>query len=260
MPDLPGTEGQVPATQAPASDTPTDAQPGTGQGGGSGPWAAQLAQFDESIRPQVDAFLRSTVQPYVTQKEQEAAQYRSRAQLFDDLESAPAETYLQITQELFGDEAVDQVIALLAPDEDSSLPDVDTSTPTRDPEVEAMLAEHKAAKQREAYDAEMSRVKAAHANDPIPVVEDLMHPFVQAAEGDFERAYEGYSQYYEQFRSQFAPSQEPATPPGPPATLGSDTNSTTAPPTQKSYTSIDAALDDFFDEQRASAPPVVGGV
>ena len=263
MPDTPGTtEGQAPEAQAPAVDTTTTAQAPEAQGVGSGPWATKLAATfaDESTRSQVDAFLRSEVQPYTTRLEQQLAQGRDAQKLWADLQEAPAETYLSITSELFGEDAVDAVIELLASDDDDTV-DVDTSqpdTPARDPEVEELLTERRQAKQKAAYDAELARVTEAH-KDEVPVIADLFHPFVHAADGDFDAAYQGYKTYYAQFKSQFAPADETPAAPTPPNTLGSDTGTAPAPPIKKTYSSIDDALDDIFDDMR-SAPPVMGGV
>jgi hypothetical protein len=271
MPDTPGTEvGQAPEAQAPAVETPTTAQAPEAQGVGSGPWATKLAATfaDESTRSQVDAFLRSEVQPYTTRLEQQLATGRDAMKLWQDLQEAPAETYLSLTSELFGEDAVDQVIELLASDDDEPTPPP-ADQPARDPEVEELLNERRQTKAKQAYDAELARVKAERTVDndgkrvPAPgeveVIDDLFHPFVHAAEGDFNAAYEGYKQYYAQFKAQFAPAETPSPAPQPPNTLGSDTAVAPAPPTQRTHQSIDDALDDIFDTMR-SAPPVMGGV
>lgn len=264
MSDLGISLEQAPA-QVPNASTQPDAQ-ANAQGAGSGPWAAQLAQFDEATRSSVDQFIRTSVQPYVTQLEQKVAAGKDAERLFTSLNEAPAETYLQITSELFGDEAVDAVIALLAGEnnEGTTAPEAaaNSSEPARDPEMEAFRQSYVADKRREAYDNEMSRVKsAAEAAGDTPVVDRLFHTFVSMADGDFDRAYDGYKQFYGEFKNTVT--GEPAAVEGEqrviaPSTLGSSTSTVTAPPVEKTYTSIDDALDDFFAETRPSAPPTVG--
>lgn len=253
------------SAQVPNASTQPDAQ-ANAQGAGSGPWAAQLAQFDETTRSSVDQFIRTSVQPYVTQLEQKNAQAQDAIRLYSSLNEAPAETYLQITSELFGDEAVDAVIALLAGEDDEETPAseaaANSSEPARDPEMEAFRQSYVADKRREAYDNEMTRVKtAAEAAGDIPVVDRLMHTFVSMADGDFDRAYEGYKQFYGEFKTSVNgedPVVEGEQRVTAPATLGSANSTVTTPPIEKTYSSLDDALDDFFSEQRPSAPPTVG--
>lgn len=258
---LTGTDAQALA-QGDVTGTPTPtpvAQPAVGQGSGSGPWATALAQFDEAVRPQVDAFIRTNVQPYVTQLEQAKAGAADAVRLYESFAEAPAETYLHVTEQLFGAEAVDQVIALIAGDPvDDGETDLDTTPvqPQRDPEVEAMLNDWQATKQKNAYDGELARVKREHEGD-TPVIDALFHPFVSAADGDFDAAYEGYKQYYAQFSQQVGGQQVAASPP--PPVSGSDSGSPSVPPTQPTHQSLDDALDALMDDLR-TPPPVMGGV
>lgn len=259
--------------QVPNAATPPVAQP-NGQGAGSGPWANQLAQFDDAVRPSVDALLRTQVQPYLTQLEQQNAQLRDQAGLHQRLNESPAETYLQITSELFGDEAVDAVINLLAGDDDDDVADKPANEPKGDPELEAFRNEYRADKRRQAYDSEMERVKVSAAKriadaqaagqdpDDVPVDDRLFHTFVSMADGDFDRAYEGYKQFYGELRTA-ASGAPPATqgqPVVPPATLNSSNATTIAPPVEEHYESLEDAFDAYFNEVRASAPPTVGSV
>ena len=67
------TEAQPTEAKAETVDTTEVQEPTQAtQGQGSGPWANDLSSTfeDESIRTQVDSFLREKVQPYVTQLEQ----------------------------------------------------------------------------------------------------------------------------------------------------------------------------------------------
>lgn len=257
MPDpIPNSNGTGASAQGTSAVTAAAAQ--ASAQGGTGPWASKIeSQFsDPAVRAQVDAFLRSEIQPYVTGLEQQSSQFKDEAKLFQDFKAAPAETYLQITSELFGDDAVDRVIELLTdeptqPDEDTTPPPV-TET-QRDPEMQAMYEEWQAQKRREAYNTELERVLALPDNKDVKA--NLLHPFVVAAEGDFDRAVEGYKQHF----SVETPAAEDA-PETPPNALGSDTNTSTTPPTQQHFNSVDDALDSFFDDLKQSAPPVVGGV
>jgi predicted RNA-binding Zn ribbon-like protein len=101
-----GVQDPTPTAPEPAAPAP------------SGPWANDLTSHfeDPSERARVDAFLRETVQPHVTRIEQERAQLKPAEQLYADLVENPADTYVALTEELFGEDATkaiqDQLTAL----------------------------------------------------------------------------------------------------------------------------------------------------
>lgn len=239
---------------APPTEAPADL---------TGPWADQLkASFDDPAeQAKVDAFLRATVQPYVTKLEQSTADLQDAQRLYDDLNNSPGETFLAITEELFGDEAAARVTEALRTGEAQVAPDgnVEATTTKLDPETQALLDHVKEKKENEEYHA---LVDAFIANDHADIKKELFHPFVHAAEGDFDVAYAGYSEFLTKWKAENGVvADDPAeaeVETAPPA-LGSDTGGATAPPLTKPGQSLDEALDDFMNEQRA-APPVVGSV
>lgn len=264
---------------------PDEVQPTPGQGEeqvttqpGAGPWADSLnTRFeDPEIRQTVDAFLREDVQPYVTRLEQ--SRNSDAEQLYAELQEKPGQTYLAISEELFGAEVSQKVQDLLLSsfggsegDGDDLPPEVTPGAPvvpaegdSLDPRVERMVKAFEAQENQRAYDAELARIKAKAATEGKPeVIDELIHPFVMAT-GDFDKALEGYSKYYNQFRQQFSGPQDAAALAAaaaanqPPPVIGSDAVGTTTPPVQTQHASIDDALDAFFDEQKTPPPAPVG--
>lgn len=216
------------------------------------PWSKDLesAFADPEIRAQVDAYLRNTVQPHVTKLEQSS---RDALALYNDLTNpeTAAQAYVSISQELFGDEAADRLIASLNLDVDE-----DESTEEEPDDLEAMKAEWLAEKQAKAYREALDELKQAKGlGDEF--VEDLFHPFVASAGGDLEAAYAQYENYYDRFKSMFGEPKLSDEVPVPPPTLGSAPASA---PTQKQYTSTRAAIDDMFADMAAGPPPTIGAV
>lgn len=266
--DQPTTEVQEPAV--PATEP-------TAQGQASGPWTKDLEGIftDEDVRSQVDTFLRDKVQPYVTQLEQRSKpseDVEAATELYHDLREDPGSTYLAITEELFGPDAAATIQqSLLGVNADNPQDDLeyvsgdfddDQTLPPRVARAVEAIEQREAAEQ---YDKQMSAVQT---KDP-EVDADLFHPFVVSAQGDFDAAYQGYRQWLDSAKSKLGVSGDQqvdaqavadAVTQGAPPVLGSDSQAPTAPPTQKNYTSIDDALEDFFAEQRGTAPPVVGSV
>lgn len=248
-------QGTQPQDQT--SVTPADVQPAS-QGQGSGPWMSDLQALglDANSISAVDGFLREKVQPRVTQLEQRIAEADAATRLYSDLNNDPVDTYLAITEELYGSEVAQQVLDMLQAGQEPEPQPAQTPN-ALDPRVEKVVTHFEREMARNEYESAKQRVLAANPD----VDGDLLDPFVAAAEGDFDAAVQGYKSYYakvvEKVGGQLAqPADETATPP--PA-LGSDTAARTAPPVQKSYANFDEALDDFFSE-RGAAPPTVGGV
>lgn len=249
------------------------AEPAQAQGG-SGPWADDLAEMfsDEGVRSQVDGFLRQRVQPRVTRLEQSVADLEPAKELYTAFEEDPGLTYLEITEELFGPEMAETVREELlqrfaegeAPAVDEDLPGVERTQQELDPRVARAVERVEEQEEREAYERELRRIKEQDSG----LVDDDFHPFVLAAEGDFDKAYAGYKQWRDRvesrYREQFGSSQETEESEAqeqPPAVLGSDVQTPAAPPTEKRYESMDEALDDMIADIKANkAPQVVGSV
>lgn len=227
----------------------------------SGPWARDLeATFaDPEVRQAVDGFLRSTVQPHVTKLEQQTADLADAQQLYTDLLEKPGETFLALTQELFGDDSADAVYKALQAGDVVEVPDGEGGTELEvknatalDPETASLLAQIKEERDTAAYNKAVSDVVEAH-KDEIEVVPALFHPFVHSADGDMDAAYEGYKQHYTAWAAKYGgpAAVDPAAPAVAPATLGGSAP-TGSTPVQKTYESLDSALDDFFNEQKAA--------
>lgn len=238
---------------------PTDAavQPPAPEPVSQGPWSQDLASTfeDEAIRGQVDGFLREKVQPYLTRVEQESAEAR---RLYDAFSEDPRSTYLDVTTQLFDldtAKAIADYLDLLEADEsEDETPEVQQSAIP--PEVQALIDERNEAQERAAFEAEFESTKARYPQVDLDF--DLFVPFV-ARTGDWDEAVKQYVAHTEAFKAKFAPQTEQApTPTQAPPVLGSE--GTTAPPVQEQPQSLDAAIDEFMDEQRAAgtsvAPPV----
>lgn len=275
--DKTGAEGVQPADAGQGSTaTNPDAvqgqqaqQPAEPQGV-SGPWADKLnSRFeDQAVRAQVDEFLKAEIQPYVTQLEQARSDVPEEAgMLYNDLLENPTETYLAITSEIYGPEAAQAVEQALdqgaSPEEAAAVGQQvageETEEDESDPVMERMKEEYVNNLQAEAYGNALEQMKEGlPEGEKEAFVDELFAPFVVSANGDFEVALEGYREFVGKAKEQFGLTPDQI--PDPPATIGSDSTTTTAPPTQKKYESIDDALDDTLAEMRAQKAPATVGV
>lgn len=267
---------------------PVDPNEDTNQEENTSPWDSDLATAfeDEDLRTKVSEFLGEKVQPYVTKIEQDSKPNRDAQRLWEGFNESPVDTYIAVSREIYGPEVADKVAAILqggdAPVEESPATDTteetqetEEETPTTKlsfddlpPEVKEVVAQTQAAKQKEAYYGEIDRVTAEHA-DSLPKGEDdkpqlnvdLFHPFVVAADGDFDKAWDAYEAFQSQAKETFGiqvPAVDEDGKPVPPTTLDSQTRDSSAtPPQEVKYESLDEAMDAFFDEQK-SPPPTVG--
>lgn len=256
----PGQDQPVQPTEPAAPAAAPPAPPAPAPTPGDGPWAADLQTLftDEQVRGQVDQFLRSKVQPYTTQLEQQAAAARDAQRLYSDLNENPYDTYVALTTEMFGEEAGNALLAQLqqqvgAQEQQPAAPEQPTppAGAPADPRVENVINWFEQQQAEQQYDAELARIQQAHPD----VNADLFHPFVAAAEGDFDQAYQLYSTYGQQWAAANATAgEQPAAPP----TLGSVGQ--TAPPGagDPQPKTIADAVDAFVASQRANAeaPPV----
>lgn len=249
---------ETPAVVADAAPEPAAPETPTG------PWANDLATHfeDPGQRAAVDAFLRETVQPYSTKLEQQLAELKPAEQLYSDLVANPQDTFLAISEELFGEDGAKAISEqLFGSQEEPVVTNPETTQPAINPEDQAAIDWAKQQAITEQYNAEFERVKGLDDYKDVPAEDwDLFHPFVASAEGDFDAAAAGFAQWRSQVESRYKPAEEPPAPdPDAPATLG-DVTTPPAPPIQKDYKNIDDAIEDFFSETRPAAPPVVGSV
>lgn len=235
------------------------------------PWDADIqAAFDDPAqREAVSAFMREKYQPYVTKLEQDSAPNRDATRLYESfVEDAPG-TFTAVANEIYGPEAAQKMLDAL--DESPSEP---TDTPEEAADalgvdldelpLEARQAIEFVQEQRQeaAYKEAISEVKEDLLDDDVELVEDLFHPFVAAADGDFRLAAENYNEWFKRGAEQFGikvpdPNEVPDPDVTPPPTINPKAGgNVSAPPTQTQGQSLDDALDEFFAEN-PSAPPTV---
>lgn len=235
------------------------------------PWAQELASTfaDDSIRSQVDEFLRGQIQPYVTKLEQESVQNRDANRLWNDFAEDPYDTYVGVTKELFGDEVALKIASALEADdepdynpEENDVSDIDPLAIDEDelPDSVRSAVEYFQQQQQEAaWAQEMARIQ--EENPDLEIDEKLFDPFVVAADGNFDVAVAGYEDFVNTAKQKFGlevgdlSSVDAGN--AAPAVIDSSSSAPSTPPQQQSYESLDDAMDAFFAEQNAP-PPVVG--
>jgi len=228
-----GTPVQDPAPEAPQ---PVAAPPAPG------PWSQDISFItDDGVRNQVDQYLREKWQPRMTQLEQTAAQATESQRLMNDLINSPNETMEALAAELnWTPQQLQQVV-------EEQVYEPTQETPTVDPRVQNMLEHFEQQQAQSAYDQEMNRAVERHPG----LKPDLFHPFVSAADGDFDNAYQMYENWVGEWNTNAATPAEAA-----PPTLGGDAGSTT-PPVQPKEQSLGDAIDDFLATNRSTNPPPI---
>lgn len=222
----------------------------------AGPWSSDLASYiaDDNARAEADRYLREKWQPHVTQLEQQIAQAKPALALHQDFVDDPAGTLVAVGQQLYGEEFGQQLQGLLTADEGNE-PEPEhepTPAPAVDPRVQRMVEAFEANEQQQAYQSLLANAKTS--NPDITIEDEIFHPFVIAADGDFDQAVAQYRAFQAKVAQHFGPAGEPVA--APPATLGSDATGVAVPPIQPKYDSLDAALDDTLAEMRANRAPV----
>lgn len=222
------------------------------------PWAADLnATFqDETVRGQVDSFLRGHVQPHVTRIEQESAPAR---ELFRDLQGDESvETYIGVAAQLYGDEVAAVLQATLAEKfggGEETEPVAGEPAPMDARTAEA-VAYYESRQAEDLYNSELA--KAIEADPSIKGRESRFANFVVGSEGDFPEAQKRWAASRLEDQAEWAP-QAPAAPA--PATLTDQGAPATAPQVTQQMT-IDDALEATLADMRAArgAPTPVGQV
>lgn len=233
-----------------------------------GPWAKDLAEFfsDDEVRGNVDTFLREKVQPYVTKLEGERAPEQA-VLLYNDLNEDPASTFMVLTEDLFGPEVAQSVVKTLA-EAWGETPDIEqpATQVSSESDVDPRLQKLYEKQEQEERDAEYQAAIDAIVEYDDSVNPELLAPFLAASEGDPRQAYLGYTEWVEAVRGAGAEEEveeAPAEVEEAPAVLGSDVQTPSSVPTEKTYDTIDNALDDFLAETRtrsSAAPGTVGAV
>jgi hypothetical protein len=237
----------------------------------TGPWAADLEQYfeDESARQAADRYMREKVQPYVTNVESQA---KPALELYSDLQENPGATYLELTTDLFGDEAAKAITAYLeqAYGEDEVSGEVtppanpeaqpQNTGKVDDPRIQEMLTDWEDQRNERLYNSELERL--SRENPDVVIHDSLFRHHVVMADGDMDQALASYKQFVSEAASTLGLQAAPNAPTAPP-TLGSGVQGgSTPPPTEKKYESVGDAIEDWAAEQRAIgqsiAPPNPG--
>lgn len=275
--EQPGQPGQDPSptptqTSSEPSTSPPSAPPQASQPAppqpGPAPWQNDLQQaFDPETAARVDAFLRSNVQPRMTQYEQQLAQARDAQAMYDAFQADPDAANVAVQRQLYGDQYADAVAQQLgrtdlivgqppapqyqpyqapAPQQPEPPADPYANLP---PELVELAKEREEQKQQEAYDAAVNEF----LSDPqyADINRDLFDPFVAGAQ-TWEEAVNGYRAYAAQWAQQGG---EPAAAEAPPV-MGSDTQGNVGSTPAQPRETLNEAIDNIFAEN-APAPPVM---
>lgn len=164
-----------------------------------GPWQADIEQAftDPATAEAVDGFLRSRVQPRVTQLEQQLASTRDAQNLWDAIHNDPVGTFEAIRNDLVSagyPVAEAAAVAQQTVQEGQQAPPPaaaqTASAAQEDPRIAEMYASYQQERELAAYDATIAEIVADPANADINP--NRLHTFVAAADGDFQRALDMY--------------------------------------------------------------------
>lgn len=253
----PDPEPAEPAVE-PAAAEPTSEPAATP----STPWDSDLAQHFEDPAQQraVSEFLRATVQPYVTKIEQESAPDRHAQKLWDDFTNQPAETFMAVAQEIFGDERAEELRRVLV-DEGGTPPvseEYDVQLDELPPEVRQAVEFTQAQKRQEAWNDALKQIQ--DDNPDIKIKEELFAPFVNATDGNLDTAVKAYRSHIESFAEEYGferkPAEEAVETEDAPAVIGAATRAPSAPPVETMPETIEDAIDELWDEmnEKKNAP------
>lgn len=250
-----------------------------------GPWQSDIEQSfaDPQVRATVDQFLRSRIQPRMTQLEQQASIAENAQKLWDAFSSDPAGAYREITTELYGEEAGKAALEALeqrlnAANEQAPAGESEQQppAPAGDPRMDEMYewfrnqrARDQQAEEMAVYEASLDEVLSDPANADIQ--RERFHSFVAATEGDFDQAIAMYREDAARARAEVLTSlgltpeqvaEMTAKNNNAPAVMGSEVAGNGAPPpTSPQYQGqegLDRAIEDAVASmhRNAEAPPV----
>jgi hypothetical protein len=185
----------------PSSSTSATAPSTTGASGGEAPWSSSLAQAfpDEAVRGQVDQYLRSTVQPYITQREQDTAPWNA---IWNDEDPETAlNTYLAVAEARFGPEFAQAVLSGLEPlfgdgqgnepgtpeaGTDTGAPEFEEWLALQPPEVQQFWNQQMQSQEDQHYEEQLAR--AVQAEPSIKGLENIFSRYVVSSQFDDDRA------------------------------------------------------------------------
>lgn len=247
---------------------------------GDSPWGKDVQEMFESPEEQaaIHKWMQEKQQPYITKLEEEGAENRKANNLWNQFAEDPQGTFERVAKELYEDQAGAIIAAAkgeAAPTNNQPFTDSDDE-PLWDvedlpKEVQDLINKQKESEIEAAWNAEMNRIEEDFDKDEdVEFDPNLFYPFVAGADGDFDEAATAYKDWYAKSAEKFKVNLELPGGDGnegegdegegnddPPVVVNSKSRQTSAPPQDKKYGSIDAAIDDFLEESNAP-PPVVG--
>lgn len=251
---------ETPEPEATEEPTPAPAEPAEIA---DSPWKADLESnfSDPKVRAEVDAYMRETVQPRITKLEQATAPNRDAERLWNDFISDPQATFHNVATEIYGEEESTKIKELLAAEaegRESELSEEEEATAkeqVNDPRLKAVIEDFEARQAEEAYEVRLGELQEEHKDDDgvVKVKAELFHPFVVAADGNFDAAYVQYQQWAKDAADEFGikiPKAEDTTEEAPETVKGG----TTPPSTTPEFKDFDEALDAWEAEKKN--PPV----
>lgn len=216
---------------------------------GPGPWQAKLAEMGLED-PRFDEFMRSEVQPYITQLEQggggessplwngDSELEQAAYQMIDQLRNDPVQAFYELGELLGlidGEGNVDDGSGY----DDSEFEGDDFGDEPEDPRLQYVndLMRKEQEQQEDAeYDAFLTAIgERLPGFDP-----DLYTQIFLANQGDLDASWDSYMRYH----------RDPEPPPNSPPTLGED--GVTPPRSGPEYNGIGDAIDGFLSDLRAS--------
>ena len=260
--------GQDPVQQTPPTPaaepvaSPPAPIPTSAPVAGPAPWQTDLEQSfqDPQVRAQVDAYLRSNIQPQMTRLEQTNAEAR---QMYDAFQSDPDAANIAVNRQLYGDEYGDQLAASInRPDQMVNAPAAVADVPTQQapqepaavpPEIQQMYDEWSETRQQKQYDEAVE----AFLTDPqyADIDRNLFDPFVSGAE-TWEDAVGNYRAYAAHFAANGSSNEQP---PQPPPTIGSGAVGGPGTTAAVPHETLNEAIEGIFSENAPNpAPPTLG--
>lgn len=265
---LPTDAPQPPPVAVEASESPVEAPLASSEpepAPGPAPWAKSLeTRFeDPDVRAQVDEYMRTEHQPYLTRIEQERKEALDKSWVFDELNDDPAEALKTIAEQIWGEEKASAIVALVqegetledataiveeAEDAEDVL-DLDKLPKAVRDAVEfaeaqksTQAAEAEATAKAEGEAAYKSWLDATTAANP-DIVEADLHAYAYAAGGDLEAALASYRTAH--------PKPEPSKPAPSPTLTGGHTTGGIQP--TRPHTSLGEAFGAVYDGAAGTA-------
>lgn len=234
---------------APKAERQDESQPPKNDSGakdkGPGPWSEKLAERGLND-PAFDEFIRSEIQPYITQLEQKGGGGGEIDQMFGgDVEQA--EALLELAEALRSDPegTITELMGILGMSDADEMGEEDFGPEMEDeggydddPRLQ-YLDQMMQREQEQREDGELEQLLTELETSTPGLDRDLFVTCLIATEGDPDAAYQRYMKFHRQ----------PAAPPESPGVLGNQGG--TPPPSEPEFKSWHDAFDSYMSEERA---------